>query len=186
MAGHPEVRPPPGADWKATRFLEGNRGLRQPARDDYAAVGTAGRAAGSPASPRQARFDLCLRARAGYVARQPSEGGGRPRPARIARVAVSPGPLPAPPSLVALAASPIPLVGREAELRSLEEAWSLAREGCQQLVLLAGEPGIGKSRLAMEFARSAARRSTVLVGRCDREALVPFAPFVTMLQWSSG
>ena len=96
---------------------------------------------------------------------------------------VSPGPLPAPPSLVALATSPIPLVGRDAELRSLEEAWSLAREGCQQLVLLAGEPGIGKSRLAMEFARSAAKRSTVLVGRCDREALVPFAPFVTMLQW---
>ena len=38
----------------------------------------------------------------------------------------------------------------------------------------------------MEFARSAAKRATVLVGRCDREALVPFAPFVTMLQWLAG
>jgi len=106
-----------------------------------------------------------------------------PAPAPSPDSSVLPVPLPAPPSLVALATSPIPLVGRDAELRSLEEAWSLAREGYQQLVLLAGEPGIGKSRLAMEFARSTAKRATVLVGRCDREALVPFAPFVTMLQW---
>ena len=69
-----------GADRKATRFLEGNRGLRQPARDDCPAVGTAGRASGSPASPRQARLDLCLCAGAGYLAGQPSGRKRSPTP----------------------------------------------------------------------------------------------------------
>ncbi len=40
-----------------------------------------------------------------------------------------------------------PLVGREAEIAMLMERWSQARDGEGQVVLLSGEPGIGKSRI---------------------------------------
>jgi class 3 adenylate cyclase len=40
-----------------------------------------------------------------------------------------------------------PLVGREQELTLLLDRWEQAKEGEGQVVLLAGEPGIGKSRL---------------------------------------
>lgn len=45
------------------------------------------------------------------------------------------------------AAALTPLVGREAELDLLSRLWRRARTGTGQVVLLAGEPGIGKSRL---------------------------------------
>jgi hypothetical protein len=40
-----------------------------------------------------------------------------------------------------------PLVGREAELALLQARWAQARDGLGQVVVLSGEPGIGKSRL---------------------------------------
>jgi class 3 adenylate cyclase len=40
-----------------------------------------------------------------------------------------------------------PLVGREQELGLLMERWALAQDGEGQVVLLCGEPGIGKSRI---------------------------------------
>ena len=40
-----------------------------------------------------------------------------------------------------------PLVGREHEIAMLLERWRLAQEGEGQVVLLSGEPGIGKSRI---------------------------------------
>jgi predicted ATPase/class 3 adenylate cyclase len=40
-----------------------------------------------------------------------------------------------------------PLVGREHELGMLLERWAWARDGDGQVVLLSGEPGIGKSRM---------------------------------------
>jgi DNA-binding response OmpR family regulator/class 3 adenylate cyclase/tetratricopeptide (TPR) repeat protein len=45
------------------------------------------------------------------------------------------------------AAAMTPLVGREEELSTLLHAWRKARSGEGRLVLLSGEPGIGKSRL---------------------------------------
>jgi class 3 adenylate cyclase/predicted ATPase len=45
------------------------------------------------------------------------------------------------------AAALTPLVGREKELELLVQHWQRARTGTGQVVLLAGEPGIGKSRL---------------------------------------
>ena len=39
-------------------------------------------------------------------------------------------------------------VGRDAERGALDAAWRTASEGEGTLVLLAGEPGIGKTRLA--------------------------------------
>ena len=44
-----------------------------------------------------------------------------------------------------------PLVGREHEIALLLERWQLAQEGEGQVVLLSGEPGIGKSRIVSAF-----------------------------------
>lgn len=44
-----------------------------------------------------------------------------------------------------------PLVGREHEVAMLVERWQLAQEGEGQVVLLSGEPGIGKSRILSEL-----------------------------------
>lgn len=40
-----------------------------------------------------------------------------------------------------------PLVGRDREVGLLQDSWERAREGAGQVVMLVGEPGIGKSRL---------------------------------------
>ncbi|HLM33904.1 MAG TPA: adenylate/guanylate cyclase domain-containing protein [Gaiellaceae bacterium] len=56
-----------------------------------------------------------------------------------------------------------PLVGREQELKTMEERWQLAREGTGQAVLVSGEPGIGKSRLVHELGRRVGDETTRLV-----------------------
>ncbi|HEY2435001.1 MAG TPA: AAA family ATPase [Vicinamibacterales bacterium] len=106
--------------------------------------------------------------------RAPATAEAQPAPER----------LPPPPELSGLPpAGSIAFAGREAETGLLRDAWRLASGGQQQIVLIGGEPGIGKTRLAFEFARSVGERATVLVGRCDRESLEPFAPFVAILRW---
>ena len=44
-----------------------------------------------------------------------------------------------------------PLVGRDEEIAMLMRRWERARQGEGQLVLIVGEPGLGKSRLIEEF-----------------------------------
>ena len=44
-----------------------------------------------------------------------------------------------------------PLIGREEEIAVLMRRWERARQGHGQLVLIVGEPGLGKSRLIEEF-----------------------------------
>ena len=44
-----------------------------------------------------------------------------------------------------------PLVGRDEEIAMLMRRWERARQGEGQLVLIMGEPGLGKSRLVEEF-----------------------------------
>ena len=64
-------------------------------------------------------------------------------------------------------ATTIPLVGRERELSELIASLDDACAGRGRLVLLVGEPGIGKSRLAEELiAQADARGVQVLIGRC--------------------
>jgi predicted ATPase/predicted Ser/Thr protein kinase len=91
--------------------------------------------------------------------------------------------IPPPPALTAVTASQILLIGREEEWRQLHAAWQRAVAGRRQLALVGGEPGIGKTRLVMEFARAAASEGHALLGRCDQEALVPQQPFVEALDW---
>jgi class 3 adenylate cyclase/predicted ATPase len=43
------------------------------------------------------------------------------------------------------------IIGREAELAMLKEAWEAANQGSARILLLSGDGGIGKSRLATEF-----------------------------------
>jgi tetratricopeptide (TPR) repeat protein len=87
-----------------------------------------------------------------------------------------------PPSL--LATSPVDFVGREAELVQMQDVWQRAKGDQHQLLLVAGEPGIGKTRLSLEFGRRrASEGSTVLVGYSDEENLVPYQPFVECLSW---
>jgi DNA-binding SARP family transcriptional activator len=74
---------------------------------------------------------------------------------------------------------PVPgaFVGREAELRRLRAAWDDARRGGHRTVLVAGEAGIGKTRLAAELASLAeADGAVVLAGRCDQHLGVPYLP----------
>jgi DNA-binding SARP family transcriptional activator len=61
------------------------------------------------------------------------------------------------PPVVAAASRQLPLVGRERELARLLAAWSGARSGAGGVVALSGEPGIGKTRLALELLARAAK-----------------------------
>ena len=71
-------------------------------------------------------------------------------------------------------------VGRQEELDQLKGALENALSGRGALVMLVGEPGIGKTRLAEEFGVYASLRGAqVLTGRCyEGEAALPYRPFV--------
>jgi tetratricopeptide (TPR) repeat protein len=72
------------------------------------------------------------------------------------------------------------LVGRSAELAEVRDLWRRAREGRGHAVLLSGEPGAGKTRLAREMTVQAALDgAVVLTGGCyEYEATTPYLPFV--------
>ena len=74
-------------------------------------------------------------------------------------------------------------VGRDGELERLGQLWKEAAAGELRLALLAGEPGVGKTRLAAELAgRVHEEGATVLAGRCDEDLGVPYQPFVEALR----
>lgn len=92
-----------------------------------------------------------------------------------------PPPLPLPLSLTSVDSS-LPLVGRAPEREQLVTAWKRSAEGTPQVVLVGGEPGVGKTRLVGELARGAhADGAVVLFGRCDEEMGVPYQPFAEAL-----
>ncbi len=71
-------------------------------------------------------------------------------------------------------------IGRQRELEQLKAALARALSGEGSTVMLVGEPGIGKTRLAEEFAVYAKLRGAqVLMGRCyEGGVAVPYLPFV--------
>jgi hypothetical protein len=118
-----------------------------------------------------------------------------PAPARAATAPPAPAAAAAPSETTVAAASPVPLpqavvrlergafVGRDAQLAALGRAWDTAMTGQRQLVLLGGEAGAGKSRLAAHFATRAHRDGAVVVwGRATAEAIVPFEPMVEAIR----
>ncbi|MEA2151380.1 MAG: eukaryotic-like serine/threonine-protein kinase [Solirubrobacteraceae bacterium] len=76
-----------------------------------------------------------------------------------------------------------PFVGRRPVIGRLDRRYALAGAAQPQFVVLAGEPGVGKTRLAAEFARRVhGEGAIVLYGRSDPESIVPYQPFITAMQ----
>ena len=76
-------------------------------------------------------------------------------------------------------------IGRRAQLADLEAAYATVRHGEPATVLLGGEAGVGKSRLAAEFAdRVRAQGGRVLIGGCLELGAdgLPFAPFTAVIR----
>jgi class 3 adenylate cyclase/tetratricopeptide (TPR) repeat protein len=90
-------------------------------------------------------------------------------------VQVGPWPVPA-----ALRSVPrAPYVGRADERALMERARAQARAGARQVVLLAGEPGIGKTRLASHAAlRAHAEGFVVCWGACSEDVAAPYEPWI--------
>lgn len=80
-------------------------------------------------------------------------------------------------------ASPV-LIGRTREVLRLTQALQAARQGTGQCLLIAGEAGIGKSRLLAELERDAAdAQFTILHGNCfEEDSSFPYAPWVDGLR----
>ncbi|MDX1606654.1 MAG: ATP-binding protein, partial [Candidatus Competibacterales bacterium] len=75
-------------------------------------------------------------------------------------------------------------IGRHSELAVLEEALERTTAGQGQMLLLSGDPGIGKTRTAQEFAtRAESRGLRVLWGRCHEEPGAPlYWPWLQLLR----
>jgi len=68
------------------------------------------------------------------------------------------------------AASLRPMVGRDRELEELLQQWERIKQGQSRVVLLSGEPGIGKTRLTRELKAHVAREGhTHIEFRCLRD-----------------
>src|SRR6185436_15746990 len=75
-----------------------------------------------------------------------------------------------------------PLIGREEEIAMLMRRWERARQGEGQLVLLVGEPGVGKSRLIEEFhARLRETAQTWVEWSCSQ--LLQNTPLHPIAEW---
>ncbi|ASW90010.1 regulator [Mycobacterium marseillense] len=87
------------------------------------------------------------------------------------------------PALPAVLVGPGPFVGRGRELEGLLAAWQSALMGGVRTVLIAGEPGVGKTRLAGEWSQRAYEQgAVVLYGRCDEDLGAPYQPFAEALR----
>ncbi len=78
---------------------------------------------------------------------------------------------------------PLPFVGRHAELGRLDVDWNAVRGGDTRAVVIAGDPGIGKTRLAAQIAQAARCDDTlVLWGACLADVGLPYQPFGDILK----
>jgi DNA-binding SARP family transcriptional activator len=103
--------------------------------------------------------------------RRASEAANRPVVATAPAAAVLP-------PMLDLLADHHTFVGRASERAALLEQWAVAREGHTVLAVVAGEPGIGKSRLVSEVAREVHDAGgKVLLGACHEDVDQPYGPF---------
>ncbi|MFQ6026171.1 MAG: AAA family ATPase [Dehalococcoidia bacterium] len=98
-----------------------------------------------------------------------------------ASLAAATEPVSTSPSLVGTSSG---FVGRQEEMRELTSALEGALAGRGRLVMLAGEPGIGKTRTAQELASIAEPSGArILWGRCyEGEGAPPYWPWIKPLQ----
>lgn len=77
-----------------------------------------------------------------------------------------------------------PFVGREQERSQLTDRLDGLTGASGSLVLIGGEPGVGKTRLAEEIAAQGTRRGfRTLVGHCyDLDSPAPYLPFIELLE----
>jgi DNA-binding SARP family transcriptional activator len=77
-----------------------------------------------------------------------------------------------------------PLVGRQPEWKTLQDAWYSASSGKPACVILTGEAGIGKTRLAEELVAWTSRQGVAVgVARCyAAEGALAYAPVITWLR----
>lgn len=78
----------------------------------------------------------------------------------------------------------VPLIGREGALELLAGSLARAERGTGELVLVGGEAGVGKTRLAAEVAREGYRRGALVLwgGSYEAEGLVPHGATVEALE----
>jgi DNA-binding SARP family transcriptional activator/tetratricopeptide (TPR) repeat protein len=75
-------------------------------------------------------------------------------------------------------ATALPFVGRETELQKLNDLVATSK-----LVLIEGEPGIGKSRLMEQFIQTRPKSGLVLMGQArELESSLPYHPLIEALQ----
>jgi len=98
---------------------------------------------------------------------------------------VTPGAVPLPARFVGTSAEGVfGFFGRAAEMQGIGDALKrAAAERRPNVVLLAGEPGIGKTTLAAQAARAAhAECGTVLFGHCTEDLGAPYQPWIEALR----
>lgn len=79
------------------------------------------------------------------------------------------------------------LVGRENELAVALNSWEQACAGQGGVLLISGEPGIGKTRLAYELvAQVQVRGARVVMGNCYAEGSAPYSPVAQIIEAVAG
>jgi class 3 adenylate cyclase/tetratricopeptide (TPR) repeat protein len=74
--------------------------------------------------------------------------------------------------------APVRFVGRTRELAALRDAWKACATGARRVILVAGEAGLGKTRLVSELTRSAYDDgATVVYGGCEEGLAVTYRPW---------
>jgi predicted ATPase len=91
------------------------------------------------------------------------------------------------PSVTPTADDKIPLIGREQEFAQLKRAVEEALAGRGSLVMIGGEPGIGKTHLTGAILEEAKRQGAfAAIGHCyEMEGAPPYVPFIEMLEYSA-
>jgi DNA-binding winged helix-turn-helix (wHTH) protein/tetratricopeptide (TPR) repeat protein len=117
-----------------------------------------------------------------HVSSPPLRGTDRPRGPSVTPPGLRPEPTArshrVPERLAQAAAADF--VGRAKELDRLAELLERAAAGDGAFVVIAGEGGIGKTRLLAELA-SRSHDLVVLYGRCDEDEGTPFGPWIELL-----
>src|SRR5690348_10795044 len=78
--------------------------------------------------------------------------------------------------------SPV-FIGRQNDLQSLERLMAQSYDKNGQIALIAGEAGIGKSRLVREVKARAPQGTLILEGQCfQTDSVLPYAPLLDLFR----